>query len=51
MELKALIRGDAVCYKDLNGKKVVGTFYEHELQKRKQNNFIVEKVIKKKGKC
>ena len=35
--------------KDLNGEKFVGTIYEHELQKTKQNNFMVEKVIKKKG--
>ena len=36
--------------KNRNGEKVVGTFYEQELQKAKQNNFVIGKVIKKKGK-
>ena len=31
------------------GKKVVGTFYEKELQKTKRKEFTIEKVIKKKG--
>ena len=34
---------------DLNGKEIVGTFYEKELQKKNQKEFIVEKVIKRKG--
>ena len=34
---------------DLNGKEIVGTFYEKELQKTNQKEFRVEKVIKKKG--
>ena len=34
---------------DLNGKEIIGTFYENELQKTKQNEFGIEKVIKKKG--
>ena len=34
---------------DLNGDEVNGTFYENELQKTKQNEFMIEKVIKKKG--
>ena len=34
---------------DLNGEKIIGTFYENELQKTKQNKFRIEKVIKKKG--
>ena len=34
---------------DLNGEEIVGTFYEKELQKRKQEEFRVEKVIKRKG--
>ena len=34
---------------DLNGKEIMGTFYENELQKTKQNEFRIEKVIKKKG--
>ena len=30
---------------DLNGEEIIGTFYENELQ----NEFRIEKVIKKKG--
>ena len=33
---------------DLNGAEIIGTFYENELQKTKQNEFRREKVIKKK---
>ena len=38
-----------ICYYNLKGKKIVGTFYEKELQKTNQNEFRIEKVIKKKG--
>ena len=34
---------------DLNGEEVIGTFYEKELQKTNQQEFSIEKVIKKKG--
>ena len=34
---------------DLNGEKIVGTFYEKELPKTNQKEFRIEKVIKKKG--
>ena len=34
---------------DLNGEEIIGTFYEKELQKIDQQEFRVEKVIKKKG--
>ena len=34
---------------DLNGQEIIGTFYEKELQKIDQQEFIIEKVIKKKG--
>ena len=34
---------------DLNGEEIVGTFYEKELQKTNQQEFRIEKVIKKKG--
>ena len=34
---------------DLNGEEIIGTFYEHELQKTKENEFRIEKVIEKKG--
>ena len=33
---------------DLNGEEVTGTFYEKEFQKIDQQEFIIEKVIKKK---
>ena len=34
---------------DLNGEEIIDTFYENELQGTKQNEFRVEKVIKRKG--
>ena len=34
---------------DLNGEKVIGTFYEKELQKTNQKEFRIEKVVKRKG--
>ena len=34
---------------DLNGEEIMGTFYENELQGTKQNEFRIEKVIKRKG--
>ena len=34
---------------DLNGEKVIGTFYEIELQKTNQKEFRIEKVFKRKG--
>ena len=34
---------------DLNGEKIIGTFYEKELQETNQKEFRIEKVIKKKG--
>ena len=33
---------------DLNGKEIVGTFYEKELQKTNEE-FRIDKVIKRKG--
>ena len=33
---------------DLNGEKITGTFYEKELQKTSQEEFRIEKVIKRK---
>ena len=33
----------------LSGKKIVGTSYKKELQKKNQNEFRIAKVIKKKG--
>ena len=34
---------------DLNGAEIIGTFYEKELQKTNQEEFRIEKIIKKKG--
>ena len=34
---------------DLNGEKITGTFYEKELQKTSQEEFKIEKVIRRKG--
>ena len=34
---------------DLNGKEIMGTFFEKELQKTNQEEFRIEKVIKRKG--
>ena len=33
---------------DLNGVEIIGTFYKKELQKTSQQEFRIEKVIKKK---
>ena len=33
---------------DLNGDEIIGTFYEKELQKTNQQEFRIEKVIKRK---
>ena len=35
---------------DLNREKIIGTFYEKELEKTNQKDFRIEKVIKKKVK-
>ena len=34
---------------DLNGEEIIGTFYEKELQKTNQEEFRIEKVIRRKG--
>ena len=34
---------------DLNGEKIIGSFYEKELQKTSQEEFRIEKVIKRKS--
>ena len=34
---------------DLNGEEITGTFYEKELQKTSQEEFRIEKVIKRKS--
>ena len=34
---------------DLNGEEIIGTCYEKELQDTSQEEFRIEKIIKKKG--
>ena len=34
---------------DLNGEEIIGTFYEKELQKTNQEEFRIEKVVRRKG--
>ena len=34
---------------DLNGEEIAETFYEKELQKTNQEEFRIEKVIRRKG--
>ena len=34
---------------DLNGEEITGSFYEKELQKTNQEEFRIEKVLKRKG--
>ena len=34
---------------ELNREELTGTFYENELQKKKQKEFRIEKVMKRKG--
>ena len=34
---------------DLNGEKIIGTFYENELQGTRQKEFRIAKVLKKEG--
>ena len=46
-KLKILFRGLVI--NDLNGEEIKGIFYEKELQKTNQEEFRIEKVIKRKG--
>ena len=45
--LKILFHGHFIS--DLNGEKIIETFYEKELQKTNQQEFRIEKIIKRKG--
>ena len=35
--------------KDLNSEEIIGTFYQKELQKTNQEEFRIERVLKRKG--
>ena len=47
-KIKSTVRWTYVI-NDLNGQETIGTLYEKELQKIDQQEFRIEKVIKKKG--
>ena len=47
-KIKSTVRWTYVI-NDLNGQETIGTLYEKELQKIGQQEFRIEKVIKKKG--
>ena len=47
VKLKIPFHGHVI--NDLNGEEIIGTFYEEELQKTNQQEFRIEKVIKRKG--
>ena len=39
----------AYAISDIKGKEIVGTFYQKDLQKTKQKEFSIEKVVRTKG--
>ena len=41
--------GQLYAINDLNGDDIIGTLYEKELQKTNQQEFRIEKLIKKNG--
>ena len=47
VKLKIQFRGLVIS--DLNGEPIAGTFYEKELQKANQNEYRMEKPIRRKG--
>ena len=47
-EIKNTVPGTYVI-NDINNEQITGTFYENELQRTNQEEFRIEKVIKKKG--
>ena len=48
VKLKIQFLGQIVI-NDLSGEEIIGTFYEKELQKTNQQEFRIEKVIRRKG--
>ena len=44
--IKRFLLKDMLLISDLNGEEIVGSFYEKELQKTKQKEFRIDKVIK-----
>ena len=49
MLVKLKIQFHAHVINNLNGEEIIGTFYEKELQKTNQQEFRIEKVMKRKG--
>ena len=47
--VKLKIQFHAHVINNLNGEEIIGTFYEKELQKTNQQEFRIEKVMKRKG--
>ena len=47
VKLKIQFLGQIVI-NDLSGEEIIGTFYEKELQKTNQQEFRIEKIIKRK---
>ena len=47
IKLKILYHGHVI--NDLNGEEITGSFYGKELQKTNQEEFRIEKIIKRKG--
>ena len=47
VKLRTLYHGHVI--NDLNGEEIIGTFYENELQGTRQNEFRIQKIIKRKG--
>ena len=47
-EVKSSVTGTYVI-SDLNSHKIIGAFYEKELQKANHEEFRIESVVKKKG--
>ena len=39
----------AYIFSDVNGEKIVGTYYKNKLEKTNREDFRIEKVIKSKG--
>ena len=48
-KVKILLRELTYVINDLNGEEIIGTFYEKQLQKTNQEEFRIEKVIRRKG--
>ena len=48
-KVKILLRELTYVINDLNGEEIIGAFHEKQLQKTNQEEFRIEKVIRRKG--